>query len=127
MEFAKEQQARWGCPAAGKKKLPVLPRDLLQEAEHTARLTQTPVADTCPLACVKAADPWVVELTHAIAAQSESGIPISEKLGRDLTLVDLTAIDTLKRAQNDAYRSDRDIAQQHRDAAEQQRKQQGLA
>lgn len=115
VEAAQEYRARWGCPRGGAP----LPPDLAAEARHVAAVTGTPEATTCPLACVTYADPWVVEVTRAVALAADLHVPIDEQLGRDLTRVDLAALSALKKAQGDAWASDEKIREQRR---EQERK-----
>lgn len=116
-DFARELQARWGCPAAGHAPPATLPPDLAEEAAHVARLTGTPLADTCPLACLSAADPWVRELTEAVGMGAEPFfVPLETTLGRDLTAADLAALKALNRARNDAAASDRDLDEREREA-----------
>ena len=107
---AAEWRARWGCPRGHA----TLPPDLASEARHVARVTGTPEATTCPLACVTYADPWVVEVTRAVSLASEWHVPIAEALGRNLTAVDLEALHALKQAQGEAWESDRKIEEQKR-------------
>jgi phage FluMu protein gp41 len=109
---AAEWRERWGCPRGHA----TLPRDLAAEAEHVARITRTPVATTCPLACVTWADPWVVEITRAVALAGEWHVPVSETLGRELTKADLDALSALKAAQGDAWTSDEKIREAKRAA-----------
>lgn len=116
VEAATECRARWGCPRGNSAPLPP---DLAAEARHVAAVTGTPEATTCPLACVTYADPWVVEVTRAVALAADLHVPIDEQLGRDLTRVDLAALSALKKAQGDAWQSDEKIREQRR---EQERK-----
>lgn len=115
---ARENQRRWGCPAVSRVRIP-LDRDLEGEARYVATVTGTPVADTCPLACVTYADPWVVELTRAVSL-TEWHVPIENVVGRELTRADVMALSALKSAQGDAWKSNRQIEEQRR-AAEQNR------
>lgn len=107
---AAEWRERWGCPRGAAK----LPPDLAAEARHVARVTGTPEATTCPLACVTHADPWTVEVTRAVSLASEWHVPITETLGRELTAADLDALAALKTAQGEAWESDRKIEEQRR-------------
>lgn len=116
VEAAQEHRARWGCPRGNGAPLPP---DLAAEARHVAAVTGTPEATTCPLACVTYADPWVVEVTRAVALAADLHVPIDEQLGRDLTRADLAALSALKKAQGDAWQSDEKIREQRR---EQERK-----
>ncbi|MDB4930528.1 MAG: hypothetical protein JWM10_3012 [Myxococcaceae bacterium] len=110
---ARAQQARWGCPAAGLAPPAALDPDLAYEAAEVARITGTPPADTCPFACVERADPWVAELTRAVALRE--WVPdLTDTLGRPLCAADLDALDTLRRAQSEAIASDRAIAEEAR-------------
>jgi hypothetical protein len=111
---AAEYRARWGCPRGPAGGAP-LPADLAAEARHVATVTGTPEARTCPLACVTYADPWVVEMTRAVALAADLHIPIDEQLGRDLTRVDLQALSALKRAQGEAWESDQKIREEQRE------------
>ena len=122
-DAAREMQARWGCPAAGHAPPPALPRDLAAEAAHAARVTGTPPATTCPLACVERASPWLLEVTQAVALASDWRIPLDTTLGRDLTAADLAALSALKAAQGGAMASDREIDRQEREAEAAARKQ----
>ncbi len=109
LEAAAEARERWGCPGrAGH----VLDPDLAAEAKYVATITRTPVAETCPLACITHASPWVVELTGAVALASEWHVPLTESLGRDLAAVDIAALSALKSAQHDAWQSDQKIREQ---------------
>ena len=92
-----------------------LPPDLAAEARHVAAVTGTPAAETCPLACITCADPWVVEVTRAVALAADLHVPIDEQLGRDLTRVDLAALSALKKAQGDAWQSDEKIRETKRE------------
>lgn len=74
------------------------------------------MATTCPFACITAADPWVVEITRAVALAVDWHVAIPETLGRDLTCVDVQALAALKAAQGDAWRSDQEIAEREREA-----------
>ena len=114
LDAAREYRERWGCPRGPADGAP-LPADLAAEARHVATVTGTPVASTCPLACVTYADPWVVEVTRAVALASDLHIPIDEQLGRDLTRVDLQALSALKRAQGEAWESDQKIREEQRE------------
>lgn len=110
---AAEYRTRWGCPRGPVAGAP-LPADLASEARHVATVTGTPEASTCPLACITYADPWVVEITRAVALAADLHIPIDEQLGRDLTRVDLQALSALKRAQGEAWESDQKIRDEMR-------------
>lgn len=121
-EFAREQQERWGCPAAGKVPPPVLPPDLLSEATYAAEMMGTEVTGTCPFACVESATPWVVELTYAIAMQADYGVPMEEYLGRPITAADLQALSVLRKSKYEAVQSDREIAAREREAEAAQRR-----
>lgn len=108
-------QARWGCPAAGLKPPAALDPDLRYEADAAARAMGTPPADTCPFACLESADPWVAELTDAVALQRL--VPdLTESLGRPLYAVDLAALRALSTAQYEALASDRRDAEEKRKA-----------
>jgi len=111
LDAAREARERWGCPRGGR---PLDP-DLRAEAEYVARLTGTPIAETCPLACLTYAEPWPVELLRAVALASDWHVPISESLGRDLTRADLVALSTLKNAQHEAWKSDQKIREQEQE------------
>ncbi len=106
--------ARWGCPAAGHPPRDVLDADLAEEARLAAKVMGTAPAPTCPFACLRRADPWVVEITEAVAlAQPENGgVPVTETLGRDLTRADVQALAVLARAKSDAWKSDQAIREQ---------------
>ena len=121
-EFAKSQQERWGCPAAGKTPPDELPPDLQQEASYAASMANVEVPNTCPFSCVMAATAWVVELTHAVASQADYGVPMHEYLGRPLTAVDLQALSALRKSKHEALKSDIEIAAREREAEEAQRK-----
>ncbi|HQY62175.1 MAG TPA: hypothetical protein PK141_12325 [Polyangiaceae bacterium] len=86
-------------------------------------MTGTPVASTCPLACVERASPWLLEVTQAVALASDWHVPLDTTLGRDLTAADLTALSALKSAQGGAMASDREIDRQEREAEAAARKQ----
>jgi hypothetical protein len=111
LDDAREMQARWGCPAVAHARVPLDP-DLRQEAEYVARVTDTAPADTCPLACVTYAAPWVAEVTRAVALATDWKVDPSETVGRDLTAIDLAALAALKQAQGDAWTSDQEIREQ---------------
>ena len=112
VEAAAEYRARWGCPRGNSAPLPP---DLAAEARHVAAVTGTPEATTCPLACITYAEPWVVEVTRAVALAADLHVPIDEQLGRDLTRVDLAALSALKKAQGDAWQSDEKIRETKRE------------
>lgn len=101
----------------------MLDADLAAEAQHAARVTGTPVASTCPMACVERASPWLAEVTQAVALATDWHVPIDTTLGRDLTAADLTALSALKAAQGGAMASDREIDRQEREAEAAARKQ----
>jgi len=108
---ADECRTRWGCPGG-----PVeLPPDLAAEARHVATVTGTPEARTCPLACITYAEPWVVEVTRAVALAADLHVPLDDQLGRDLTRADLAALSALKKAQGDAWQNDERIREQKRE------------
>ena len=108
---ATEARERWGC---GQSRTTPLPPDLAAEARHVARVTGAPEAETCPLACVTYADPWVVELTRAVSLAGDWHVPLTESLGRDLVAVDIEALAELKQAQGAAWESDRKIEEHQR-------------
>lgn len=119
---AEENRSRWNCP--GKKGSPgVLPPDLEAEAAYVAQITGTPKAESCPLEGITYADPWVVELTRAVALSSDLSIPLEDALGRALTQVDLLALSSMKSAQGAAWKSDTKIREQR---AKNQSRKQGL-
>lgn len=109
LEAARECRERWGCPG---REGHVLEPDLAAEARYVADLTRTPVATTCPLACITHASPWVVELTSAVALASDWHVPLETTLGRELAAVDIAALSALKSAQHDAWQSDQKIREQ---------------
>ena len=109
---ADENRARWGCPRGNGAPLPP---DLAAEARHVAAVTGTPEATTCPLACITYAEPWVVEVTRAVALAADLHVPLDDQLGRDLTRADLAALSALKKAQGDAWQSDEKIREQKRE------------
>jgi hypothetical protein len=111
---AAEYRERWGCPRGPAAGAP-LPPDLAAEARHVATVTGTPEATTCPLACITYADPWVVEVTRAVALAADLHVPLDDQLGRDLTRADLAALSALKKAQGDAWQSDEKIREQKRE------------
>jgi len=113
---ARSQQRRWGCPAAGHTPHATLPDDLASEAQHVARVTGTPLATTCPMACVERASDWLLEITTAVSLAADWHVPLPDTLGRELTAADITALSALKGAQGAAMASDRAIEQQKRDA-----------
>ena len=78
-------------------------------------MTGTPEATTCPLACITYADPWVVEVTRAVALAADLHVPLDDQLGRDLTRADLAALSALKKAQGDAWQSDEKIREQKKE------------
>lgn len=86
-------------------------------------MTGTPVASTCPLACVERASSWLLEVTQAVALASDWHVPLDTTLGRDLTAADLAALSALKSAQGGAMASDREIDRQEREAEAAARKQ----
>jgi hypothetical protein len=94
----------------------VLDADLAAEAQHVARVTGTPLASTCPMACVERASPWLAEVTQAVALATDWHVPIDTTLGRELTAADLAALSALKSAQGAAMTSDREIDRQEREA-----------
>lgn len=108
LDAAREQRERWGCPRGGK----TLDPDLAAEAAYVARLTRTPAAETCPLACIEHASPWTVEVLRAVGLAADWHVPIETSLGRDLTRADLLALSTLKNAQHDAWKSDQKIREE---------------
>lgn len=108
LEDSEECRARWGCPGGPQRGRP-LPPDLAEEARHVARVTGTPEASTCPLACVTFADPWVVEITRAVSLAAEWHVPVADTLGRVPCSADLAAMHALKAAQGDAWESTRKI------------------
>lgn len=114
---------RWGCPAAGHAPPAALDPDLAYEARHVARVTGTPPATTCPLACLERASPWLLELTEAVSLCGPEGwvSDITDVLGRELTAADVAALSALKRGQSAAMQSDREIAEQ-REAERKQKK-----
>lgn len=85
-------------------------------------MTGTPEAATCPLACITYADPWVVEITRAVALAADLHIPIDDQLGRDLTRADLAALGALKHAQGDAWSSDEKMREAQREQEKRVRK-----
>jgi len=105
---AEESRARWSCPRGAAE----LPPDLAAEVRHVAALTGTPEAHTCPFACVEHADPWVLEVTRAVALASDWHVPIAETLGRELSRVDLQALAALQSARGAAWESDQTIREQ---------------
>lgn len=109
LEAAAECRERWGCPG---REGHVLEPDLAAEARYVASLTRTPVATTCPLACITHASLWVVELTGAVALASDWHVPLETTLGRDLAAVDIAALSALKAAQHDAWKSDQKIREE---------------
>ena len=111
LDSAREYRERWGCPRGPAAGAP-LPADLAAEARHVAIVTGTPEARTCPLACITYADPWVVELTRAVALAADLHIPLDDQLGRDLTRVDLAALSAIKQAQGAAWESDQKIREE---------------
>ena len=122
---ATEARERWGCPrghASG-----ALDPDLAAEARYVARLTDTPEATTCPLACITFADPWVREVTEAVSLATDWHVPIETTLGRDLTRADVQALTALKQAQHDAWTSDRKIQEAEQESQTQARKRGGGA
>jgi hypothetical protein len=110
-------QRRWGCPAAGHTPPAALDPDLVHEAAHVARITGTPPAATCPLACVERASSWLIEMTQAVALASDWHVPLDTTLGRDITAADLAALSALKSAQSQAMQSDRDLDARDRENA----------
>ena len=118
---AAEARARWGCPGGATGRA-ALPPDLAAEARHVATVTGTPEATTCPLACITYAEPWVVEVTRAVALAADLHIPIDEQLGRDLTRADLAALSALKQAQGDAWTSDEKMREAQREQERRARK-----
>lgn len=109
LDAAREQRERWGCPGrAGH----TLDPDLAAEAAYVADLTRTPVATTCPLACITHASAWVVELTGAVSLATDWHVPLETTLGRDLAAVDICALSALKSAQHEAWKSDQKIREQ---------------
>jgi hypothetical protein len=114
IDNAKECKERWGCPKRTERPLE-LPPDLAAEARHVATVTGTPEAAGCPLECITYADPWVVEITKAVALAADLHIPVAEQLGRDLTTADLQALSALKSSQGAAWKSDEKIREQKRD------------
>gem|GEM_PF-4768027 len=110
---AREYQQRWGCPAAGLDPPTALDMDLAAEARQCARVTGTPPASTCPLACLHRADPWVAELTHAVAIRGV--VPdLTVTLGRPLAGIDIQAIQAITTAQNEATASELRAAEERR-------------
>ena len=119
--FARGLQELWHCPAAGCAP-GALPAHLAREAEHAAGIMGTPVAESCPFACIERADPWVAELTGAVSLAVDWHVALSDTLGRELTRADTIALQHLKQAQADAQRSDADIARrEHEHAAKARR------
>ncbi len=112
LDAAREARERWGCPG---REGHTLDPDLACEAAYVARLTGTPPATTCPLACITHASAWVVELTGAVALASDWHVPLETTLGRDLAAVDIAALSALKAAQNDAWQSDQKIREQEQE------------
>lgn len=109
LDAAQECRERWGCPG---REGHTLEPDLAAETKYVADLTRTPVATTCPLACITHASAWVAELTGAVALASDWHVPIETTLGRDLAAVDIAALAALKNAQHDAWKSDTKIREQ---------------
>lgn len=110
---AMESKERWGCPRRlGEPR--ELPPDLAAEARHVAKVTGTPEAEGCPFECINYASPWVVEITRAVALAADLHIPVTEQLGRDLTVPDLQALSAIKSAQGAAWKSDEKIREQQR-------------
>lgn len=113
---AREYQRRWGCPAAGHTPPASLDADLASEARHVARITGTPLAPTCPMACVERADEWTLDLTRAVSLAVDWHVPLDTTLGRDLTRADLAGLSALKSAQGAAMASDREIEARERES-----------
>lgn len=110
---ALEYQQRWGCPAADLTPPDALDPDLAEEARQCARVTGTPAARTCPLACLLRADPWVAELTHAVAIRGV--VPdLTVTLGRPLTGIDIQALQAITTATSEATVSELRAAEERR-------------
>jgi hypothetical protein len=98
-EIARDLQARWRCPAAGKTPGPLDPADLdplgynLRASLDTARRLAGVRTDTCPLAEVEDAPPMLTELAIALASVDEKAFSsVPEALDRPLTAVEHHAL-----------------------------------
>lgn len=87
-------------------------RGLVQIARAVAKLTGGEPSATCPLACLMAADPWVVEITEASLFMGESFNldAFVVATGREPTQADRDAWTAYRRATNDALRARMDEA-----------------
>lgn len=114
-QTAEDFAADWRCPAAGYAPGP-LPRELDALQRSAARVMGTDPPGTCPFACVMRADPYVAELTRALAIAEKYHTPLPAVLGRDLTPIDLDAADAVIRAHADVWESDQQILDAQREA-----------
>ena len=119
-QTAEDFAADWHCPAAGHAP-GTLARELDVMQRGAARVMDIDEPRTCPFACVMHADPYVRELTRALAIAEKYHTPLPQVLGRDLTPMDLEAADTVIRAQAEVWESDQQIIDAERQAMQKRR------
>lgn len=114
---AQALQGRWGCTAAGQRRLAVLPADLAAAAAHHAEVTGVAPCASCPHTLVRGASAWVREVQRALRLMRETkgAIAFRASVGREPHVWDVRGMDALLVGWAAAMASDEEIRKAERE------------